>query len=100
MSRKIKVRARFRYYFFIVLTFVCWFLVSDYLDRQQQSKIAALREMHRLGRGPDIDAILSDPARRSQKRFVYGGVFVIVVVAGLEWRLRRQGASGASEREE
>lgn len=100
MSRKIKGRARFRYYLFIVLTFVCWFLVSDYLDRQRQSKIAALREMHRLGRGPDIDAILSDPARRRQKRLVYGGVFVIVVVAGIEWRLRRQGAPRELEREE
>lgn len=98
MVTKTRSRSRILAYLALAVVLVGWFLVTDYLDRERQEKIAALREMHRLGRGPDIDAILSDPQLRRQKRLQNGALLLVGAIVAVEWRLRLQRRAEESAR--
>jgi len=89
VSARQPLRKRIWSYLALLVVFVAWFVVTDYFDREQQARIAAIRDMHRQGLAFDIDAVMSDPEIRREKRLVTGAMFLTAVLVALEWRARR-----------
>ncbi|MBZ0090392.1 MAG: hypothetical protein K8H90_08455 [Thermoanaerobaculia bacterium] len=80
-----------------VAAILIWLFVTYRLDQKRAENLAVLREMHRQGRGPDIDAIINDPDVKIQKRAVQGLALIVVFVGMREWRAREERKNRAAQ---
>lgn len=74
----------------------------DFLDREDQKSLQALRRMHAEGLGPDPDSIFDTPSARTRRRAVGLGALLLALIARDEWVARRSkgkrdGNGGSSE---